>query len=239
MDQGCDTLSPKGFALTVFRRWRLKKIHAKFLESFRNLMEGRQYLDQTSGFRRWILETFCPVPLLALDQDGERLLEALQWLETHCRERPLSEQVIRDYHRMIYNGGAEPAGEYRRGRISVIGSTIPRPRPEKVPTLMKQLNLKLEDVQRKFDPMNRVDESAVLIFAVNHYQRIGLIHPFADANGRVARLAMNHLLRRYEMGFVILPPLSEAPELFDALQLAHAGNLGRLLEIARKCVRVV
>jgi hypothetical protein len=113
----------------MFRRWRLKKIHARFLESYRNLKEGRAYWDQTRGFRKWFLEMISPIPLLGLHEDGERLLSALRWLESNCRKRPLDEGTIREYNRMIYKGGSEPPGEYRKGKISVIGSTIPRPPP--------------------------------------------------------------------------------------------------------------
>ena len=218
----------------MFRRWRVKKIHAKFLDSCRNLREGRAYWGQSSGFTRWFLETISPIPLMGLHEDGARLLSALQWLESNCRERPLGEAVIREYNRMVYKGGLEPAGEYRKGRISVIGSTIPRPPPEKVPPLMKQLDLKLVEEQKQFDIV-KPDESAVLAIAVDLYQRIGLIHPFAEANGRVARLAMNHLLRRHQFGYVIFPPLSEAPHLMDALQEAHCGRLDCLIALAKQC----
>ena len=72
--------------------------------------------------------------------------------------------------------------------------------------------------------------------AVDLYQRLGFIHPFADGNGRVARLAMNHLLRRYGQGYVVFPPLSEAPDLMEALQEAHKSRLEPLLALARRCI---
>lgn len=219
----------------MFRRWRLKKIHAKFLESCRNLKEGRAYWDQAPGFGRWFLQTISPIPLLGLHEDGARLLRALQWLEANCRERALGEQIIREYHRMIYKGGAESAGEYRKGKISVMGSTIPRPPPEKVPALMKQLDLKLTEEQKRFDAAARIEEHAVLNTGVDLYQRIGLIHPFADANGRIARLALNHLLRRYGRGYVIFPSLSEPTPLWEGLQRAHCGESGSLEEFAKQC----
>ncbi len=134
---------------------------------------------------------------------------------------------------MVYKGGAEPAGQYRKGRISVIGSAIPRPPAEKVPALMKQLDLKLAEEQKRFDALKPVDKSGLLTVAVDLYQRIGLIHPFADGNGRVARLGMNHLLRRYQLEYVIYPPLTEAPELMEALQEAHYSKLEKLLSLAR------
>jgi len=220
----------------MFRGWRLKKIHAKFLESCRNLKEGRAYWDQATGFRRWFLETISPIPLLGLQEDGGRLLSALRWLESNCCERPLDEHLIREYHRMIYKGGPEAAGQYRKGKISVIGSSISRPSPEKVPALMKRLDLRLKEEQDMFHDMRPVDQTQVLMLAIDLYQRIGLIHPFADANGRVARLTMNHLMRRYRLGYIIFPPLSEAAQLWQALQKAHTGDLAELAEFAEQCM---
>jgi Fic family protein len=219
----------------MFGHWRLKRVHAKFLESSRNLKEGRTYWDQAAGLKRWFLEAISPVPLLGLHEDGQRLLEALRWLEVNCRKRPLGEETIREYHKMVYKGGAEPPGDYRKGRIAVQGSVIPRPPPEKVPVMMRQLNLKLVEEQERFDAAVRADESGILAVAVDAYQRIGLIHPFGDANGRVARLAMNHLCRRYRLAYVILPPLSEASPLWEALQEAHRGKLETLVAYAQRC----
>lgn len=100
---------------------------------------------------------------------------------------------------------------------------------------MKQLDLKLSQEQKRFDSVKPVDDSEILSVAVDLYQRIGLIHPFVDGNGRVARLAMNHLLRRYNLRYVVLPPLSEAPTLMEALQEAHGGRPEALLTIAKRC----
>lgn len=217
----------------MFLRRRLKKIHGMFLDSCRNLKEGRAYWDQDKGLKRWFLEAISPVPLLGLHEDGQRLLKALEWLEANCRERPLSEEVLREYHRMVYPGGIEAPAAYRKGKISVIGSSIPRPPPERVPVLMKQFDLRLGEEQKTLDAAQPPDPAAVLAVSVDLYQRIGLIHPFSDANGRVARLAMNHLLRRYRMGYVIYPPLSEAPDLMEALQDAHRGKPEALIRSAK------
>jgi fido (protein-threonine AMPylation protein) len=223
----------------VFRRRRLKKAHAKFLESCRNLKEGRAYWDQAKGLRRWILELVVPVPLLGLHEEGQRLLSALQWLEANGRDKPLSEEVIVRYHRVLYPDGAPGAGEYRKGRATVAGSAVPRAEAPRIAALMKQLDLKLADAQKRLDGTKPVDDEAVLALAVDAYQRLGLIHPFADGNGRVARLAMNHVLRRYRLGYVIFPPLGESPALWEALQEAHRGNPAPLVaESRRHTVRV-
>jgi len=215
--------------------WRLKRAHATFLESCRNLAEGRSYWQQSGGVARWVLETLSPVPLLSLEEDGRRLLEALQWLETNCRKRPLDEQVLREYGRRILRDNAGPAGDYRRGSISVIGSAIPRPSADKIRALMKQLDSKLKEEQAALDSQSTPDESAVFGSAVALHQRIAFIHPFPDGNGRIARLAMNHLLRRYGLGYSILPPVNESPEHLNAIEEAHRGNLEFLGRLVRSC----
>jgi len=223
----------------VFRRWRLKKIHARFLESCRNLNDGRAYWDQASRFRRWVLETISPLPLLGLHEDGQRLLEALQWLEANCRERALQEEVVRHYHKLVFMKSSSEAGSYRKHDIEIERSAIRRKPGQKVPSGMKALDSWLRTCQEACDAMKPRDEERVLKLAVETHHKIGLIHPFVDANGRVARLAMNHLLRRYGLGYVIYPALSESPAFWDALQEAHNGRISSLLEFARTCVQQV
>jgi fido (protein-threonine AMPylation protein) len=226
-------------SLRMFQRLRIRKAHALFLDSCRSMKEDRAYWDQASGLTRWFLQTVLPIPLLGLHNDGKLLLEDLEWLEENSRKVPLTEEVIQHYHRTIFRKAASTGGEYRRDKIIIVGSTIPRPPPEKVPALMKQLNLKLSTEQNTFDAMRPLDASALFKLAMDIHQRIGLIHPFTDGNGRVARLAMNHILRRYSLGYVILPPLSEARSLMDALQDAHRGHLEPLVEFAMNCVYLV
>lgn len=209
------------------------------MESCRNLAEGRDYWAGLGPVRRWLVERTLPIPLLGLHAEGAGLYEALHWLESNCRLKPLDEEVICNYHRKVFAGRAEPGGTYRRDKIAVLGSSIPRATPAKVPVLMKLLAGKLRQEQSRFDQEPTPKDSEILQCAVDVYQRIGLIHPFTDANGRVARLAMNHVLRRYALPYVVLPPLSEPSELWPALQSAHAGDLKGLIEFAaRNTVKV-
>ncbi len=216
----------------MLRRWRLKKAHAKFLESCRNLKEGRAYWSQASGFRKWFLEAITPIPALGLHEDGQRLLEALQWLEAHCRTSALREDALREYHRLVMGKERRDSGDYRSAAITVTGSSIQRPPGSKVAALMKQLDLKLQGEQERLDALGRPETADVLAFAVAVHQRIAFIHPFPDANGRVARLAMNHILRRYGRGYAIFPPVNESRQHWDALEEAHRGNLEPLIRFA-------
>ena len=210
-----------------------------YLESCRNLDEGRQYVQQMGGCRRLFFQTISPVPLLELDQEGKIVYNALQWLEANCRKGPLNEASILSYHRMLFPKAQVKAGTYRSGNISVKNSKVPRPPGQKIPALMKQLDLKLQQEQRRLDTLKPPDSSDVLKIAVGIHQRLAFIHPFEDGNGRVARLAMNHLLRRYGHGYVILPPLSESPGHFETLENAHMGKLDALVDFARNYVQNV
>jgi len=140
---------------------------------------------------------------------------------------------------MICGPGTEGGGEYRKRKVYVVGSAKPLPTPDKVPPLMKQLDNRLGREQLAFDEKGAVDRGAVIRMAVETYHRISHVHPFADGNGRVARIAMNHLLRRYDQGYVIFPPMSEPSPLWNALEEANGGDMQPLFAFASECMHVV
>lgn len=220
----------------MFRGWRLKKIHARFLEASRSLEGGRNYWLKSGGIGRRFLQFITPIPVLGLHQDGSLLLEALRWLEETRQQQPIREDVVCRYHRMIFKDDTLASGEYRRNHLNMGDNPLKPPPPEKVPALMKQLDIKLAQDQHRFDATNPLDEQAVLKSAVELHFRIGVIHPFHDANGRVARLAMNHLLRRYQFGYVIYPSLKDSPTFWDILKNSRGDNLNGLVEFAKTCM---
>jgi len=218
----------------MFHQWRLRKAHEKFLESSRTLRDGHAYWAQAGRMRRWFLQLIAPAPLLGLDQEGNVLLVALRWLEDNCRKTPLREASIQEYHRMIIGREVSQAGKYRSAELKVQDSAIPRPSVLRVRPLMKQLDVKLAQEQDRWDTTAAKDLESIFAWSVSVHQRIAFIHPFEDGNGRVARIAMNHLLRRYGLGYVILPPLGDSRAHFDTLEEAHRGNPGPLVGFAKK-----
>lgn len=62
-----------------------------------------------------------------------------------------------------------------------------------------------ERLEHHTSPSNRAMGDRILDAIDAHYDLIR-IHPFADGNGRTARLLMNLMLSRLDLPFIIVPP---------------------------------
>jgi len=141
--------------------------------------------------------------------------EALLWMrELAAAASPLDETVVRELHRRIV-ARSQPgiAGIYSTLPRRIAGSPVVFPNPAKIPELMEEFGRWLgaapADAAAAFD---------------GHF-RLTAIHPFADGNGRAARLMMNLMLIR--RGY---PPVAVAPRdrkrYLDALETGSlAGDL--------------
>ena len=137
------------------------------------------------------------------------------------REVLLTESEIRQIHALVLRGvDDEEAGRYRRGQVRIAGSAYLPPDAVAVPGLMRDFVASLG---------HRPGEHPVVRAAQAHFHLVH-IHPFADGNGRTARLLMNLLL--LQAGY---PPAVLRTEgrtrYYDALDQAHSGNLEPFLEL--------
>lgn len=90
------------------------------------------------------------------------------------------------------------AGTYRTEQVFVTGSTFAFPRADTVPAKMEELDAWIAEERDKLHPVE---------FAVRLHLKLVTIHPFADGNGRVARLAMNAALIQKGYMLIIVPPI--------------------------------
>jgi Fic family protein len=106
------------------------------------------------------------------------------FLEMLEQGTPISNSLLLRWHKDLFNRSKpEIAGKYRNYDVRVGSYIAPDYREAK--KLMNQL---IRFINKEMDNINPVELAALV-----HY-RFEKIHPFADGNGRIGRLLMNHIL---------------------------------------------
>jgi Fic family protein len=134
-------------------------------------------------------------------------------VEALDKERPLSENFIRelnrtilagDYYKVSYDGSYQykiHTGVYKTRPNSVItptGEMFDYASPEETSSLMGDL-VKWYNAEEQ-----KATLSPIRLAALFHYRYIR-IHPFEDGNGRIARLLVNYILLRHNYPMVVIP----------------------------------
>lgn len=141
---------------------------------------------------------------------------AIDFVEALAKQsEPLTEHNIRQIHALVLKGvDDEEAGQYRRGMVRISGSEYLPPEGVAVPGLMSDFAEWLNGEARSLSAIERA--------ALAHFRLVD-IHPFADGNGRSARLLMNLIL--LQDGY---PPAvihrEDRLAYYTALDRAHEGN---------------
>lgn len=175
--------------------------------------------------------------------------EALLWISDIIKEdRPLTENFIRELHRLILKENYEVdaitpdgkattkmvhVGEYKSQPNHVktkTGEIFRFATPEETPSKMSDLiNWLRAEYEKK-------DKQAILIAAEFHYRFI-CVHPFDDGNGRTARILMNFILMQYGYPPVVIKT-EDKENYFAALRQADAQIISAFVEyIASNLVR--
>jgi Fic family protein len=139
--------------------------------------------------------------------------EALLWMRTLAAPtEPVGEAVVCELHRRVV-ARSQPAiaGIYSRHPRRVAGTAVVFPNPARIPDLMGDFGAWLGQAP------------AVPEAAFDAHFRLTAIHPFADGNGRTARLLMNLLLLRGGYPPVAVRPQDRAAYL-DALERASLAD---------------
>lgn len=139
---------------------------------------------------------------------------ALRQIETWAEsDSPLDEALLLELHGMILADIAPgDAGVYRTDRVRIAGSRFIPPGAHRFAELMPSL----------FARANSDGLHPVLRAAELHYNLVA-VHPFADGNGRSARLMMNALLLRRAYPLCIIQ-VERRADYLTALDAANGGD---------------
>lgn len=111
----------------------------------------------------------------------------------------ISEEVIRNLHRLFYSGiDADAAGTYRTHQVFITETEYLPPAAEEITTLMQNFISTLHEKQTKLHPVE---------VAAYAHRRLVDIHPFTDGNSRTARLLINLILVNSGYCVVSIPPI--------------------------------
>ena len=123
----------------------------------------------------------------------------------------IREGDIRAIHRLVLGrGDPEEAGRYSRHQRAIRGSALILPSPAEIAPLMADLAAWIGTAPPKHET------------AFEAHYRLVTIHPFADGNGRTARLVMNLLLLKAGYPPVAIGP-GERSRYVEALDARQTG----------------
>jgi Fic family protein len=143
--------------------------------------------------------------------------------------KPYSIPDLKRIHAIMTSHTVEESGTFRKGEEGVFsGDTciFVAPPPHMVPELMNDLFRWMKQNDKNIHPL--------IMSAVFHYEFV-FIHPFADGNGRMARLWHTTLLYNWRSVFEYIPLESQIEkfqnEYYDAIAKCHiAGNSDVFIE---------
>lgn len=137
----------------------------------------------------------------------------------------LTEEDILTMHGLLAGGleNEATAGKYRNVPVFITGSKYETTPVDAIPGRMAALCAFMRENATGMHPV---------LLAAQVHKELAFVHPFADGNGRLARLAMNTLL--IQRGFlpVIIPPVLRA-EYVASLEQAHEDDAPFVGFIAR------
>ena len=141
--------------------------------------------------------------------------KALDFIKTLAKEKKshqfIGEEDIKAIQRIILTGIMDDqAGRYRQSDVFITGADVEFHSPQKVPYLMRKFIKWLEGSQ---------GQHPARVAADAHFKLVS-IHPFADGNGRTARLLMNLILiiNSYPMAII---RNEDRTEYIDAVNQGH------------------
>ena len=135
---------------------------------------------------------------------------------------PYSVEDLKKFHGIMTKYLVDESGDFRQGEEGVFNGgrcIFMAPPPRLVPKLMDGLFCWMKEAQNHVHPL--------ILSCVFHYEFV-FIHPFADGNGRMARLWHTAILYRWKPVFEYIPIESQIEkfqdEYYDAISRCHADG---------------
>ena len=156
-------------------------------------------------------------------QEARNHPDTIQYMKQVAQRRtPITEETIRQIHRLLLDKILDEPGEYRTGMITVPGASFTPPRSAEIPRLIRELVDWLDRNPWEYTPVE---------FAARFMHRLLVIHPFHDGNGRTARILMNLILLRN--GYPTLTNISyrDRRQYLEALGEADLDNPKSLVNL--------
>lgn len=154
--------------------------------------------------------------------------EAIRYVEELVEGgRKIDEATVLSIHELILRGIAPDAGEYRTSGVRIAGATFQPPPSREVRTMTLDLLGWLEENTEELTPI----ELAALF-----HHRLVSIHPFAEGNGRTARLLMNAALMRHGYPFIANITHRDRGRYLRALSEADQGNPAPFVNLVARSV---
>ena len=132
--------------------------------------------------------------------------------------------AVLELHEIVTKGLLVDSGKYRTQNVRILGAKKTPPGFLKIPALMDSLLVKLA----------KMKEHRLIVASYLHHRFVE-IHPFADGNGRVARLLTNLFLMKYGYPPIVLKK-EYRKKYYSYLAKADLGNLGPLANFIGKAV---
>ncbi len=194
-----------------------------------NTIEGSQItLEQTRKILK-LIENF-----QARDTDELEVVNMNNALDFYDklleRHADIDEKLILALHLAILKGVPnyeQHAGSWRQVNVYIRNSEFQFPIWQKVPSLMQDLLDWYHANLGKIHPLE---------LAAEFHVRFVTIHPFADGNGRMARLLMNYILQSNGFPFTDIP-FSTRDEYFSCQEKGHFGVFGPFVHFLMRELR--
>jgi Fic family protein len=170
--------------------------------------------------------------------EARNLAEAVEFLEELASRPnlPITEVDIRQIHTLVLKTvDDDNAGRYRSVKVEISGSQYQPPEAIAVPEAMEKFGQWLarkSGAEQGEQGLGTID--GLLNAAVAHAWLV-YIHPFADGNGRVARLLMNLMLMRHGYPIAIITK-EDRLRYYDALEESQASDLSPFLALVAESV---